>query len=248
MLKNQFDLLLTKNASALPTEHGWKLAIPDGNRSTYRVSQVYDYAKFSREAFPHQAAELGLQARVSSPSLPGTWGFGFWNDPFSLAAWPPRLPCLPNACWFFYASPENHLSFHQQQPGSGLLAQVFRSPPIPSIFSVLALPGLPALLWKPASRRLRQLAGTLVRQEGQHLDLDPTEWHAYRLGWGQPGVSFSVDGKIVFQTSLAPVGKLGLIIWIDNQFMAWQPDGTIRAGTLAGPGGWLEIGDVEMKR
>jgi hypothetical protein len=53
---------------------------------------------------------------------------------------------------------------------------------------------------------------------------------------------FAVDGRSVFQTALAPRGRLGLVIWIDNQFAAFGPDGKLRAGVLAQPEpAWLEI-------
>ena len=62
---------------------------------------------------------LSLSARVSSDSIPGTWGFGLWNHPFGLSIGfggsPWRLPALPNAVWFFGASEENYLSFRDTQ-------------------------------------------------------------------------------------------------------------------------------------
>lgn len=247
MLKNPYNLLLTKNTSALPGNQGWELCLAASQGRDYRVAQIDDYAKFTREGFLHRQAEFSLRARVSAPALPGTWGFGFWNDPFSIALTPPRLPCLPNACWFFYASPENHLTFTDDQPGSGLLAQVFRSPRIPSIFSLLTLPALPLVLIKPLARRMRQWAGKIIHQQGKRLELDPTGWHEYRLGWSPSGVTFRVDGELIFESPLAPRGPLGLVIWIDNQFMAWQPDGSLRAGTLPNPAMKLEITDPVIK-
>ena len=82
--------LLTPGASALLTATGtWRLEIPAGPAGTYRVAQLDDYAHLPRLRFPwrsdtEQVLRLSLEARLSAPELPGTWGFGWWNDPFSL--------------------------------------------------------------------------------------------------------------------------------------------------------------------
>ena len=92
---------------------------------------------------------LSLRARTSSISPAGTWGFGLWNDPFGLSLGfggsPFRLPALPNAVWFFYASKQNYLSFTDDKArrhGKGFLAQTFRSPKFHPllILAGLALP------------------------------------------------------------------------------------------------------------
>ncbi len=97
------------------------LSIPAGKADQYRLAQLDDYAQLRRGQFPlHAPRGLRLSARTSSGSIPGTWGFGFWNDPFGLSLGfggnPFRLPVLPNAAWFFGASDENYLSF--QDPHS----------------------------------------------------------------------------------------------------------------------------------
>jgi hypothetical protein len=44
------------------------------------------------------------------------------------------------------------------------------------------------------------------------------------------------------------MGPLGLVIWIDNQYAAWRPDGTLRMGVLANPHpAWMEISELEVK-
>jgi len=54
---------------------------------------------------------FSLHARLSGTDLPGTWGFGLWNDPFGLSlgfgGQAARLPALPQAAWFMHASPPN---------------------------------------------------------------------------------------------------------------------------------------------
>src|SRR5215213_9256863 len=94
----------------------YRLSIPAGSAQKYRLAQLDDYTKVSRSRFPLRfPLSLKLSARVSSNSIPGTWGFGLWNDPFGLSLGfggnPFRLPALPNAVWFFGASWESYLSF-----------------------------------------------------------------------------------------------------------------------------------------
>ncbi|HJS20641.1 MAG TPA: hypothetical protein VJ785_17980, partial [Anaerolineales bacterium] len=95
------------------------LSIPQGKADNYRLAQLDDYAKTKREDFPLRfPLSLSLSARTSSSTIPGTWGFGLWNDPFGMSLGfggsPFRLPALPNAVWFFGASQENYLSFKER--------------------------------------------------------------------------------------------------------------------------------------
>ena len=127
-------------------KNGWRLGIQKGDSSGYRDAQLDDYSQLPRHRFPHRTLSLSLRARTSSMSHAGTWGFGLWNDPFGLSLGfggsPFRLPTLPNAAWFFYASPQNYLSFTDDKPAQGFLAQTFRSPKFHPllILAGLALP------------------------------------------------------------------------------------------------------------
>jgi hypothetical protein len=237
-----------------------------------------------RRAFAWQPpVTLRLRARASDSSLPGTWGFGLWNDPFGFAigfgGTARRLPALPNTAWFFHASPESYLSlqpchFEEQSdeaipsqaqeiaslsyppgqagkkrprndtPANGFFAGTFRSPRWPSPLLAPALLALPFLALRPASRLLRRLAGRLVRQDGNAVNVDVTQWHAYSIRWKANFVIFLVDGAEIFRTPLAPRGPLGLVLWIDNQYAAWRPDGRLGYGTLANPAAWLEFENI----
>jgi hypothetical protein len=89
----------------------YRLSIPSGKANQYRLAQLDDYTQLRRKEFPLRApVSLSLSARTSSESIPGTWGFGLWNDPFGLSlgfgGTPWRLPALSNAAWFFGASQE----------------------------------------------------------------------------------------------------------------------------------------------
>lgn len=243
---------VTPGCAVTSTENGWRLSLADGGPSAYRLAQLDDYAALARSRFTRrERATLSLLCRVSAPNLPGTWGFGFWNDPFTvsfgLQGMARRLPVLPNACWFFHASAENHLSFARSQPASGFLAQCFSSPRIPSALLAPGAFALPLLLLRPLSKWLRaNIAAKLIREDAKRLSVDVTEWRHYSLKWDPLRVEFAIDGEKVFETTSSPKGPLGLVIWIDNQYAAWRPDGSIRTGALPNPPMWMEIGDVEI--
>jgi hypothetical protein len=231
----------------------WRLEIPAGPKGSYRLAQLDDYDGQPRRSFPWQAPfHLTLQARASSEDIPGTWGFGLWNNPFGMAilkgAEMLRLPALPNCAWFFFASPPNYLSLRDDLPAQGGLAAAFRSTRIPAPLLALAAPALPLLLWRPAARQLRRLARTFVRQDAVGLELSPLEWHTYQISWRMGGVEFFIDGERVLDTDITPNGPLGLVLWVDNQFAAWSPNGQVRFGTLeTKQPAWIEIKDLVIE-
>lgn len=223
----------------------YRLPIPSGGADSYRLAQLDDYNLLARRRFPHRfGLNLSLSARTSSSSLPGTWGFGLWNDPFGLSLGfggkPFRLPALPNAVWFFGASQENYLSF-ADKPASGFLAQSFRSPRFHPLL-------IPAGLALPFSRRLtRRLLGRVIAEDGVALSVDPRHWHRYRFEWSLNRVSFEVDEAQVFESAVSPNPPLGLVIWIDNQYAAFTPEGRIGFGVLENPEpAWLEVKNIEL--
>mgnify|MGYP001070314186 CR=1 FL=1 len=219
------------------SENGFHLGIPGMPSGTYGLAQLDDYMHLPRRKFPHTPPfSLRIEARVSGQCLPGTWGFGLWNDPFSVGfgagGMSRLLPVAPNAAWFFYGSGDNHLSLRDDLPGSGFHAKTFRSPLLPSILSLAAVPGLPLLLWPLAARFVRKLSRQVVKEDATLLDVDLKDWHAYQLDWQDDSVTFSVDGEEVFQTNLSPRGRLGLVIWMDNQFFRFDSEGQIGFGFL----------------
>ena len=234
----------TPNASIEKTDKGYLLKIPAGDDSAYRFAQIDDYFGLPRKQFPHHSLTLSLRARVSSPSLPGTWGFGVWNDPFGMSLGFGgkrfRLPTLPNAAWFFGASKENHLSFGDK-PAQGFLAQSFRSPNFHASL-------IPAGLVLPISAKTtRRMMSKIIAEDSSALSVDVTQWHSYRLEWSQTRVVWYVDESPVFESSVSPHPPLGLVIWIDNQFAAFTPQGKISFGLLEGEEAWLEIEDLVMR-
>lgn len=230
----------TPNAQIHKTESGYKLEIPAGDSSQYRFAQVDDYFGRSRKKFPHRSSTLSLRAKTSSNSLPGTWGFGFWNDPFGLSLgfggrrW--QVPALPNAVWFFGASPSNYLSFTDQLPANGFLAQSFHSPR----FHPLLVPA--AFSFPFSHKTTRKLMSRVIQEDANALDVDPSVWHDYRLEWGMKRAAWYVDSLLVLESTVTPNLPLGLVIWLDNQFAFFPPDGKIGFGVLENPEpAWLEI-------
>lgn len=246
----------------------YRLSLPAGKSDKYRLAQLDDYTQTQRSRFPlRPPVSLSLSARTSSGHIPGTWGFGLWNDPFGLSLGfggnPFRLPTLPNAVWFFGASKESYLSFRDpvasttppkgsnsalltrisqhEIAANGFLAQTFRSPRFhPSL--------IPAGVVLPFSRKMtRRLLGRVIDEDGITLNVDVTQWHRYQLDWREEQVSFKVDELQVFGSRVSPNPPLGLVIWIDNQFAALTPEGKIGFGVLENPEPvWLEIKDIDI--
>ncbi|HEY2980424.1 MAG TPA: hypothetical protein VGJ22_04525 [Anaerolineales bacterium] len=221
----------------------WKLSIPAGPAFPYRVAQLEDYTGLSRRRFPSRPPRtFGLRARASSGFAAGTWGFGFWNDPFGPSINPLRLlPAMPNAAWFFFASNHNYLSFRDDKPAQGFLAQAFSAPGFDARL-------VPAAFTLPFSRQAarRRLSG-VIDEDAVAVSVDPTDWHAYRLRWSPTRCTFEVDGSVVLETSFSPRPPMGLVIWIDNQFASFTPDGRLSIGLLkSDEPAWLEAEDVEL--
>lgn len=253
MIPLQLQKRVSQTAGILNIEDGWRLLLERGDAGSYRLAQLDDYGRLSRGAFPHRPPlHLSLRARASQNNLPGTWGFGLWNDPFGFSlgfgASARRLPTFPNAAWYFFASAENYLTLHEGLPGNGAIAAAYRSVHIPAPLIAFNLPLLPLLALPPGSRWLRWRASQYVQQDAKTLESDQTVWHQYGLIWEKDAVRFTVDGKDVLKTNTSPVPPLGLVAWIDNQFAAWPPNGRMRYGVLPTPKDcWVEIKDLHLE-
>ena len=245
---------LTPGATVDPLGDGhWLLTIPAGPPRRYRWAQLDDYMQLSRGKFLWQPPlKLSLRARLSAPDLPGTWGFGFWNDPFNaslgIGGAARRTPALPDTAWFFYGSPSNYLAFRDDHPAHGLLAATFASRHIPPLLLALALPLAPLLAWPRSARLLRKWARAFIGEDTAQLEIDVTAWHEYQLELARGQVRFLLDGQSVFETMTAPRSHLGFVLWIDNQFAAFPPDGRLHFGTLENPQpAWLEVDGVKIE-
>ena len=233
------------------TGNDWRLEIQAGKNKNYRLAQLDDYSDATRKNFLHlPPCSIWLNARLSESNLPGTWGFGFWNDPFGynlgIKGGARMIPVLPNSAWFFYASPMNWLSIHKNIPANGFFAGTIAAPAIPSLLFAPFLPGLPLLALKPVSRLLRRVVGNIIRQDAVAISLDVTLWHNYSIEWLREYLVFKIDGGTILETNILPNPPLGLVIWIDNQFAAWESNGNLSYGVLENPLAWLEIKNITV--
>lgn len=217
---------------------GHRLIIPQTTDKTYKLAQLDDYMHLPRIKFPHQPdLTIQVDARIIGDDIKGTFGFGLWNDPFSFGFGPAGiskfLPVLPNVAWFFYASEPNYLSLGDNKPAVCFYAQTFKSLLIPSFISVLGAPVLPFLFFRPSARCIRKLLRSVINEKIEEIDIEIRDWHTYGLSWQDEMVVFEVDQKELLKTTLSPRGKLGLVIWIDNQYFRFDPGGHFSMGNLA---------------
>ena len=233
-------------------DSAWRLEIPPNARASYRLAQLDDHGGLRRSDFHWKPPlKMSLQARVSAPDIPGTWGFGLWNDPFSfLIAYGgvvPRLPALPEAAWFFHASPHNYLSLRDDLPGSGFLAATFNSKKVPFLLLAVAAPLMAFSFLPGAAQAVRKWLRRLVHQDAALVDTSITEWHLYGMEWTSTKVRFSLDGMSILETGISPSSPLSLVIWVDNQFAALPPKGRLRYGTLPNlEPAWMELRELSI--
>ena len=233
-------------------DDGYRLSLPVLPVGKYGLAQVDDYMHLPRWRFPHQPPlRFRFEARVSAPEIPGTWGFGLWNDPFSFGfgggGMARVLPVLPNAAWFFYGSQPNHLTLDNDQPGAGFHAKVFRSPKHPSFLSLLGVPALPVLFWPSMARLIRKMMSHLVKESAALISRSVESWHVYELLWKRDQVVFSIDQAVVLETDISPQGRLGLVIWVDNQYFRFDGDGNVGFGFLGvHTEQWLDVRGISV--
>jgi hypothetical protein len=231
----------------------WRLEVPASRKHSYRLAQLDDSSTLPRSAFRWKPPlSLRLQARVSAEDIRGTWGFGLWNDPFSLlfatSSIVPRLPSLPEAAWFFHASTENYLSLRDDLPANGFLAGTFHSSKIPPGLLIPAYPWLALTLVPGAAQWVRKSLRKLIQQDAVQVGTQVTDWHQYELRWEADRVSFKLDGQDCLQTRVAPRPPLCLVIWVDNQAAALPPTGRLQYRTLPNPEpAWMEIRGLSVE-
>lgn len=234
------------------TADGLRLVNDGAAADVYTNAQIDDYQHLSRRDFPWRPPlRLILRARFSHPSidetgdpataLSGTAGFGFWNDPFGMAA--SHLPALPQAVWFFYTAPPSNLKLDIGTPGWGWKAATINArrwqfavlaPTIPLAVPLMNVPPFYRLLWPIGQRAI----GVTERT----VPVSMTDWHIYSIDWRRNGVTFGVDGQTLLEAASGPSGPLGLVIWLDNQYMQVTPWGRFGWGLVAkAESQWLEI-------
>jgi hypothetical protein len=189
---------------------------------------------------------LSLRARASHAAPPGTLGFGFWNEPFSVTG---AVLGSPSVAWFFYASPPSDMALLPGVPGHGWKAATLnmgRWPGLliaPAALAAIGLTKIPGL-----GRPILDLARRFTRAHEAPLpDVALTDWHAYALDWGRDTAVFSVDGVERLRAPTPPRGPLGLVIWIDNQYAVASLEGRFGFGVLPVPEAqWLELAELRV--
>jgi hypothetical protein len=230
---------------------GLRLSLADAAASAYSNAQIDDYGGLPRRLMRWRAPlTLSVQARFSHPSgvLRGTAGFGFWNDPFGLGVRSLRLPTLPRALWFFYASHASNMKLDFQAPGHGWKAATIDAWRLPFLLLAPSAPfALPLMRIPPLYRALWPIGQAALGVREAAIGVDMCAWHTYTLRWLSDRASFAVDGANVLESRLAPGGPLGFVLWLDNQYAVVTPQGALRGGLLNAPGRqWLEVRGVEI--
>lgn len=233
------------------------LATKDAMARAYSNAQVDDYENRSRHDFLWRPPLVfSVRARFShtqsnlaprtSPALLGTAGFGFWNDPFLMTGL--RSPALPRAIWFFYASPPSNMKLDLETPGWGWKAATIDAARWQAA-ALLVLAPLAVPLFNVAAfyRRVWPRAQRILRICEASLGVPMDAWHTYVIEWNVASCRFLVDGTVVLTSSTAPKGPLGLVLWIDNQYLVATPWGTLRSGLLdIGGTQGLELADLRI--
>jgi len=216
----------------------------------YTNAQIDDYQGLRRSRFPWRPpTTLTVRARFSDPDgrLRGTAGFGFWNDPFMMTG--RRVPTLPRAIWFFYASPPSDMKLDEEAPGCGWkAATIDASGPAALGLALVALPAALAMNAPSLYRLLWPPIQDVLNIDERVLDRPMTAWRTYRIEWGIQRSRFLVDGDLVLENAPSPPGPLGFVMWLDNQFMVVKPWGRFRWGFIeTADRQWLEVTEVVIQ-
>jgi hypothetical protein len=236
-------------ARLVPAGPAQRFLLSGTNSRGYSNAQIDDYQGLGRRSFPWRPPlRLTVRARFSHAchELRGTAGFGFWNDPFLMTSL--RLPALPRAAWFFFASPPSDMKLALEVPGSGWKAATIDAlRPAALLLAPVALPA--ALLMNVPSlyRRLWPPVQQAVNVGEALLDTEMRDWQTYVLEWRREGAHFSVSGQPVLEAP-APRGPLGFVLWMDNQYLVATPWGRLRWGRLDVPGEqWLDVEQLSIE-
>jgi hypothetical protein len=238
-----------------------RMSLAPTQQGQYADAQIDDYGQRARSDFPwHPPLRMEVRARSSLPAaradgrgrtaestglLRGTAGFGFWNYPFSVRG---DILMLPEAVWFFYASPPSDMSLVPGIAGYGWKAQVVHAMRPGALLATV--PTALATGWgrlskntQPAARWMQRLSGA---QEAL-LPVEMTDWHTYTLEWRAANARFWVDGTQVLYAQNPPNRALGFVAWLDNQYAIATPRGILRFGATACEAQQFEIDSIRIQ-
>ncbi len=225
-----------------------RLTNPLSTHGHYTNAQIDDYRTLKRSAFRWRPPlTMAVRARFSHEKTVGTAGFGFWNEPFTRTL--SRFPALPRAIWFFYAGPRSAMELALDVPGRGWKAATFDArrwpfvwlaPTAPIAFALMRVKRFYRKLW-PLGQRAIGVSETL-------LDTSITEWHTYEIEWAEEHAHFFLDGEPVLSCRNPPTGPLGLVVWLDNQYMIVTPQGRFDNGLVKREEPqWLELDWIKVE-
>src|SRR6266536_5294517 len=224
-------------------ESAVRMSLPMVLQGQYADAQIDDYSgRPRRSAFPWTPPlRMEVRARSSLPAatsasnsksigiLRGTAGFGFWNYPFSPKG---DILMLPEAIWFFYASPPSNMALVPGIPGWGWKAQVIHSVRLGAALATVPLAatiafGLLTGETRHAARWMQKVSGACEAL----LQVEMTDWHSYTLEWHRSEALFWVDDTLVLRSPQSPTRPLGFVASLDNQYAVATPRGVLRFGT-----------------
>lgn len=211
----------------------------------YHNAQLDDYQMGQRHRLMRlPGCCLTLRARFSGGvgEMVGTAGFGFWNAPA------PGNMALPQAVWFFFASPPNDLPLNANGIGRGWFASTIDAG---SWRAKRLIPLAPlALVANQFGALRRRIMPPIMAQLGiafRPISATMTDWHTYQIEWHQNGCKFLIDDRLLLETPHAPRGPLGFVCWIDNQYAIVTTRGKVRFGVLSIPAEqYLQVDSVTI--
>jgi hypothetical protein len=248
-LKEQWNAWVVGSAALEPEADLLRFVNVDTTRKQATVAQIDDYEGLPRRRHLWRPPlTMRVRARFSHPAgeLSGTAGFGFWNDPFLMTGL--RVPALPRALWFFYASPPSNMKLALDTPGhgwkaatldAGRAAALLWAPLTPLLVPLMNVRRLYRTVWPPIQRALCVCESA--------IETAMTAWHTYLLEWKEGGTRFEVDGQTVAACDTSPRGPLGFVMWLDNQSLVVTPWGRLHYRMIEAPGRqWMEVSDLSI--
>jgi hypothetical protein len=244
---NLNSLLINGGTIDSTEDHLFHLTLPAHSKN-YCDAQLDDYHLIPRQQFRWvPPCRMNIRARASHPNPPGTLGFGFWNDPFTISIGQGgaarRFPVPPQTIWFFYGSEENDIRLNPKFPGHGWKAASIRSPRVPGWILAPAAVMAITLSALPFFRsRMMKIIQRIVKTDEILLHEPLNQWHTYSIDWKSEVAKFYVDEKEVLRVRNPPSGPLGFVAWIDNQYALASAESRFRFGiTPTLENQWIEI-------
>jgi hypothetical protein len=243
-LNSRWRHYIVGNGALETTASALRFVTAGATSRRYSDAQIDDYQGLPRRRFLWRPPlQLRVRARFSHPAgeLQGTAGFGFWNDPFMMTG--ARMPTLPRAVWFFYASPPSNMKLDLHTPGYGWKATTIDalrpSALLLAPFTPLAVPlmnirPLYRALWPHIQRALNVKEAVVEVETRGEPGRTMTGWHTYVIEWGVQWTRFGVDGEPVLESAPSSRGPLGFVMWLDNQYAIVTPWGRLGYG-------WLDV-------